>query len=371
MSCSSAGKVYDQPHDVSVAASSPQYTQALKKIDQGKYAEGRAELESFLQAVPVSKYTQVANFNIAYSLELERQFKEAADKYREVATSTLRSAPRLQAYALYRLSFCLEALGDDAQVVAVLNDVSKRKQLLNPEVGNAELPARLAAAYSRVGNIEKAQELYKEAEASVMGYRRLKSQAEKPEWLAKTLYHMGRTNLREANWQNFEVVVRPLAKTQQFLLEAAELNHEHWSRKASVDLVAIYESLWAVVQNPPSEKSGDDVLMARTIQQRQWEMTFEIVDLLDALKRARLADQNSQFVESLFNEIEKINREIKKVLAQQKVGSELTPAARKRILGKRSSPSLPAKPKTKKPESQLTPPPAMTPEAKTETDPNL
>lgn len=373
--CSSIGKkIFDQPHQVSAPSSSPQYNQALKKIEQGKYAEGRQDLENFLQSSPVSGYTQVANFNIAYSLELERQFKLASDKYREVIVSTLKSAPRLQAYALYRLSFCLEALGDDAQVVAVLEDVNQRKHLLTPEVATAELPSRQAAAYSRVGNIEKAQALYEEAETAVMRYRRQRSQAQQPEWLAKTLYHMGRTNLREANWENFEVVVRPLAKTQQFLLEAAELNHEQWSKKASEDLSAMYSGLWAVIQNPPSAKSDDDVLQARTIQQRQWEMTFELVDLLNELNRHRLPDQNSAYVQSLFSETEKVFREIKKLLAQQKVGSELTPAARKRILNQRTLPRLPTKSKTKA-EPLLIPPPAMTPlinnESKPETDPNL
>ncbi len=368
-SCSSIGKVFDQPHQLLAPASSHQYNQGLKKIEQGKYAEGRQDLENFLQAVPVSNYTQVANFNIAYSLELERQFQEAADKYREVIISTLKSAPRLQAYALYRLSFCLEALGDDAQVVAVLDDVNQRKHLLAPEVATAELPSRQAAAYSRVGNVEQAQALYKQAETAVMGYRRQRSQANQPEWLAKTLYHMGRTNLREASWENFEVVVRPLAKTQQFLLEAAELNHDHWSKKASEDLATIYKNLWTVIHNPPATTSTDDVLQARTIQQRQWEMTFEMVDLLNDLSRHRLADQNSTYVQSLFNETEKVNREIKKLLAQQKVGSDLTPAARKRILGQRSLPSLPRKSKTTE-KPVLTPPPALVP-AKPEADPNL
>lgn len=370
--CSSIGKVIDQPHQISAPSSSPQYNQALKKIEQGKYSEGRADLENFLQAVPVSSYTQVANFNIAYSLELERQFKEAADKYREVIVSTMKSAPKLQAYALYRLSFCLEALGDDAQVVAVLEDVNQRKHLLNPEVATAELPSRQAAAYSRVGNVDRAQALYKEAETAVMGYRRQRSQAQQPEWLAKTLYHMGRTNLREANWENFEVVVRPLEKTQQFLLEAAELNHDHWSKKASEDLAAMYKNLWSVIQNPPPITSDDDVLQARTIQQRQWEMTFQMVDLLSDLNRHRLADQNSTYVQSLYNETEKVDREIKRLLAQQKVGSDLTPAARKRILGQRRLPSLPRKSKTTA-KPVLTPPPAVPSvvEPETKIDPNL
>ena len=369
--CSSVGKVVDQPHQVATSSTKNEfYNQALKKIDQGKYSEARADLENFLREIPISSYTQVANFNIAYTLELERQFKEAAEKYRDVIVSTSKSAPRLQAYALYRLSYCLEAMGDDAQVVAVLDDVSKRSHLLASEVANAELPSRQAAAYARVGNVEQSQAYYKAAEAAVMGFRRKRNQTTQPEWLAKTLYHMGRTNLRDVTWENFEVVVRPLTKTQKFLLEAAELNHEHWSKKASEDLVAIYNNLWAVIQNPPNSSDTDEVLSARTLQQRQWEMTFEMVDLLADLNRHRLQDQDSPYVKALFSETAKVDREIKKLLARQKVGSDLTPAARKRILGQRTLRALPKKAKTQS-KPTLTPPPAMTPEAKTETDPNL
>jgi len=367
--CSSVAKIVDQPHQVSAPSSSPQYNRALQKIEQGKYAEGRADLENFLQAVPVSSYTQVAHFNIAYSLELERQFKEAAEKYREVSISTLRAAPKLQAYALYRLSYCLEAIGDDAQVVAVLDDVNQRKHLLTPEVATAELPARQAAAYSRVGNVDLAQKLYSQAETAMLRYRR-KSSQETPEWLAKTLYHMGRTNLRDASWENFEVVVRPLGKTQQFLLEAAELDHELWSKRASEDLAVMYKNLWTVIQTPPSAKGEHDIIHLRAIQQRQWEMTFQLVDLLDDLKRYRLRDQNSQYVQMLFRETEKVNREVRALLAVQKVGSELTPAARKRILGQRRLPRLPSKSKTKS-LPVLVPPPASDAQPKTETDPNL
>lgn len=365
--CGTVETLIDRPHVVEGNRVPPLYSQALAEIENGKYAEARANLELFLSQNPVSLYSQVALFNIGYTLELERSFKEAGDKYREVALNTVKSAPRLQAYALYRLSYCLEALGDDAQVVAVLTDVNERKQLLAPEVANAELPARLAAAYSRVGNTELAQKLYSEAASSLTKYRRQQDKSNRPAWLAKTLYHMGRSNLREANWENFEVVVRPLAQAQDFLLEAAELDDPQWSNKASQDLANVYNGLWNVIRNPPDTKDEDEVLKQRAAQQRQWEMTFQLVDLLDDLKRHRLAELNSTYVQNLFIEVDKLQKQIKKLLAQQKVGSDLTPAARKRILGHHPSSKLPAKTKTKIQTLPPPPPAAATPEV----DPNL
>lgn len=371
--CGSLPKLIDRP-DVAQGKSVPLlYSQGLQKIDQGKYAEARSDFELFLNRNPVSNYSQVANFNVAYTFEMQRSFKEAAAKYREVAVNTVKSAPKLQANSLYRLSYCLEASGDDTQVVAVLDDVNQRKELLPPEIANAELPARRAAAYSRVGNSDLAQQLYNQAASSMIQYRRQSDKTKQPAWLAKTLYHMGRSNLRDATWENFEIVVRPLTQAQDFLLEASELNDPIWSKKASDDLTAVYNNLWQVIQHPPDIKGEDEVLKARASQQRQWEMTFQLVDLIDALKRHQLKDQTSPFVTSLFNEIEKVQKQIKKMLAQQKIGSDLTPAARKRILNRKSFSKLPEK-RSKTQLPTMTPPPVEIPaEGSTPSseDPNL
>ncbi|RYZ69698.1 MAG: tetratricopeptide repeat protein, partial [Proteobacteria bacterium] len=162
------------------------YRSGVASLEAQKYDEAIQSFDTFLLQNPTSAWTQAAMLNTGRAFEGSKKWPEAAAKYRSVVQATGR-APKLRAMALYRLSFCSEAIGDDTQVVVTLNDLLSRTAYLPREVGSAELPARLAGAYARVGNFDQAQVYYRKAE---VGISRLKQESggKNPEWLAQTLF---------------------------------------------------------------------------------------------------------------------------------------------------------------------------------------
>lgn len=259
------------------------YRRGAEHLSSEKYDLALLEFEKHLQNQPASVWTQSAIFGSARALEGLERWTEAAERYRQVIHNT-RRAPNLQAMALYRLSFCREALGNDQETVAVLHDALTRSQHLPKEITMAELPARLAAAYARVGNFEKALSYYQSAEKGIYSLRRESAGKPLPSWLARTLFFMGNTSLRQATWEDFETYLRPLGRTQVYLLLTTELSIEPWSQKAAHELVTTYQSLWNAIESVSLPSGPDPVIAKREIQEKQWRRAALVLETLEALK---------------------------------------------------------------------------------------
>ena len=281
-------RIIDDPATRVPAEAPPEFRAALAHLEKEEYAKALEWLEEFLRKEPTSPWTQAASLNVGRALEGLGRWSEAAERYRKVVTATVDVAPKIQAMALYRLSFTYEALGDDQQTVVVLVDLMNRDKYLPEEIARAELPARLAGAYARVGNFEKAVAYYKLAENGVQRLKQANLSRTVPAWYARTLYFMGNMSLRKVSWQDFETAIRPLARSQVYLLQAAELSVEPWAERASRDLIATYRDLWSVIENAPKPADGDPVIAAREAQQKQWERAALVLDCLRDLRARAL-----------------------------------------------------------------------------------
>lgn len=308
------------------------YRGAVDALGRGKYDEALAGFDRFIQQNPASPFTQAATLNSGRALEGLKNWQGAIDRYHEVVRATA-SAPKLQATALYRLSFCHESLGDDAQVVVDLNDLLSHANGLPKETAQGELPARLAAAYARIGNFERAQEFYSRAEAGITKLRKAYG-GKVPEWLPKTLFLMGDCSNRQFSWNDFEPAIRSFARSQVYLLEAAELNQQPWANRGADELIRVYNTLVTTIEGAPVP-DGDPLLAKRALQHLQWDRAGLMVDLETEL-RARLLPESKNSVLAptlrILKMLAETDRRLAKLLIDRPAGEGLTneAAARKK-----------------------------------------
>jgi tetratricopeptide (TPR) repeat protein len=332
-----SAQIDDPRVEASLEGAPSAYRQALDLLSREKFDEALIQLEMFLRDMPTSRWTQATRLNIGRALEGLGRFTEAGERYREVIRATTPNS-RLQAAALYRLSFCSEALGNDQQVVAVLSDVVNRGSLLSSEVIRAEVPARLAAAYARVGNFDRAVDFYRQAEAGILRLRREWGDQKVPEWLPRTLFYMGNMSLRQATWNDFETSMRPLARGQVYLLQSAEYEIAPWSQKAAEELILVYRGLWNVIERAPEPELGDPLMARRALQEAQWDRAILLQESLRELRaRAQPYPEGAEPGPSamqVFSFATDLEAKITKLLLQRPFGEGLTSEAferRKRV----------------------------------------
>ena len=325
----SQGPIVEHVRGASPKEAPDLYKKAVDELESQKFQDALADFDTFLLNTPTSAWTQAARLNSGRALEGLKRWGEAADRYRSVIQATAK-APRLQAMALYRLSGCYEAMGDETQDVVTLNDLVSRAQFLPREIGQAELPAKLAGAYARIGNFDRAQEFYRRAEVGIARLRQ-ESGGEIPEWLAQTYFSMGETSRQQISWSEFETSIRPFARGQIFLLQAAELNRTPWSDRAADELVQVYNSLFETIRQAPMS-AGDPVLAKRALQKKQWSRVGLILDLMTEL-RARALPQETTSPQSakVQKALDLVDRKIQNFLLERPAGEGLTDESRLRV----------------------------------------
>jgi tetratricopeptide (TPR) repeat protein len=308
------------------------YRQAVDELESENFGDAVKDFDRFVLQNPASRFSQAALLNSGRALEGLKNWAGAADRYHQVINSTSRS-PRLQAMALYRLSYVDEATGDDVKMVVDLTDLLSRKNALPQEIAEGEMPARLAAAYARVGNFEKAQHFYRQAEIGIARLRQ--SQKETPEWLPRTLYVMGETSRSKLSWTDFEMYIRPLARSQVYLLQSAELARAPWSEKAAGELLEIYNEMLSVIE---VAQPAQDVIAKRALQQRQWARIGLVVECLEDLRARMVPDAaRGEPMAKLNKGLKLIDQKITSLLEERPAGEGLTQSAiekrKERILG--------------------------------------
>jgi hypothetical protein len=116
-----------------------------------------------------------------------------------------------------------------------------------------------------------------------------------------------------------------------YLLQAAELKDTEWSKKASQKLIEMYKSLWRAVNQVPEETDVDMVLAQRERQERQWDMAYLILSIIEELKINRIPnDKESEQVTEIFQFLSGYESDIKKFLSDQPAGQGKTLEAKKR-----------------------------------------
>lgn len=309
------------------------FERGLKALEQENYSEASRIFEGLLVSKPGSEFDLVALYNAGAAREGLQDCPKAAERYREVVRSSGGKFQRIEAQALFRLSLMYECLGQDTKALTSLLDARRRGKSLPFETLNAEIPAKLAAAYARVGNRTKALEYFNLASKGLKTLVAREGSSSQKETLSRTLYLMGQlTPAQRAGTAKADSFFQALGMQQPYLLQAAELGHAVYAKKAYEDLTLGYDMLWKM------EFAESD---------RQRDFYIRGLQAVKELRKIRLPTASPE-ASAIFAHLDKTELRLQTELAKFAETNKLTSEGEKREALKREgrlvSPT-PAKPK--------------------------
>ena len=303
------------------------YVVAQKHIEAARWADAELTLNDYLAKNPTSRWQRSSEYLLGVVYEGQDKCPAALEKYRGVIQD-VNSPAEVQAQSLFRSSFCWEAQGEEVKVIASLNDVWGRRAFLPIVTREAELPARLAAAYARAGNFDEADRFFKMAEEGLIKMRSQTGERE-PDWLGRTLYTMGHLSSSSLDTNEFRNVIRPIPRSQAFLVRAAATNQKPYADLAHKDISGLYQKLLQIVELALEKAPQRGLVDGREQQRLQWDNASEIFELVRQL-RSHLAIQ-SRRLDNLYSLADQVEVRVQKILASRPVGEGLTPEALSRV----------------------------------------
>jgi tetratricopeptide (TPR) repeat protein len=196
----------------------------------------------------------------AMQLEQEQKFKLAEEHYKDVRNKNLQSAPDIAAFAEWRLSYTAEALGDDLRALSHVASAENLKQSLPVTIRLAEIPARKAILYHKLGQFEQA---YKATQSADQGLEEILSGAHamRPQdaELCEMYYNMGAATAYVLDDQTPQSILMAQKVSQKYLLQSMQF-HQHKHAKMAADLLLQnMNSLWNWQQTFPDRRTQIDV----------------------------------------------------------------------------------------------------------------
>lgn len=316
----------------------PEFSRGLKALEKEDFGTAATIFDRLLVAKPASENDLLVTYNSGNAYEGLGNCGKAADRYREVVRGSAGKFPGIEAHAFYRLSLMYECLGQDTKTVTSLLDAQKREKQLPMEIARAELPARLASAYSRLGNRAKALEYFNLASD---GLKAILASGSTPrtqkESLGKTLFYMGHLNPAQRQGEGDPMgYLQALSMQQPYLLQAVELNHSSWSRKAAEDLNLAYDNILRFQIADPQKRNQ---FYTRSLQ------------VIAELRKIRLPD-GGKAEDEIFAKLDRTERRIQNEITMNAETTKLTPDAQKREglrrEGRVADPKRPSPKRTKK-----------------------
>lgn len=221
---------------------------AWAQVNTGAFQEGLNAFEKFRSVHPQTIFDAEALLGEAQAWEGLNEWSKAAKIDRQIVGERLASQPEVAVLAMYDLAGVSEALGDESQMLASLQDAESRGQFLPAEIRLAALPARLAVAYTKVSQPFEAKKARAAAEA---GIAQLKAQNLPPGKWAELYFVMGTVSTNQLAVENFQGHLDSFAGAQTFLLKAIETGVRPWSSRALQALQEHYRDFWNLAMSPP------------------------------------------------------------------------------------------------------------------------
>lgn len=333
LGCATQEKKIEIPGAVKVSPDSrgiDEFEKANQLLDARRYEEAAAAFDRLRVQKPATTLDFFILLNGGIAYQSAGDCKTAAERYRQTIRVTNKKNPQTQAMARLRLSDVLACQGDDRLAIVNLVELYKSRSYLPIEIAQAEVPARLAAAYARADNKKMAQKYFKEAE---IGFRKVNTmnatEAQKP-MLAKTLFLMGNMahlDPAKISAQDYFVSVDAL---QGFLYRAAEMDVANWSDLAVDQLQDAYQKVWMFIDRdqPTSEDSPE--LSAREMKVQKIQAAQSALSTMKELTNLYVPSKKpNKRLTLLFATLDKTERQIEGFLATNRLGNDLTPEAKK------------------------------------------
>lgn len=330
--CSLFGKKEDEKIDYSnqeVAAQ--EFEKGNILMDSENYQGALDVYSKIIVDKPVSTLDGLILFNAGLSHLLLQQCPAAESKLRKVVRMTHKTTPSLSVRAKLRLSESLSCQGKEKEAMVLLLEIDKEKSLLSAEVGGAEVPAKIAAAYSRNGNRKMAERYFAIAENGVRKLQAQKMAAkDKLSLLGKSLFLMGdATNVKKETLDP-QAYFQTLKVQQRYLLRAVEYDVKPWSQKAYDQLLEVYEPTWVFAANITPDPALDETAARRDLKVKRSTIIQMAMDSLRDLKAGKnLGMPETPMRNDLFTNLEKQLAKMNNYLVAEVPGSEFTSEAMK------------------------------------------
>ena len=312
------------------------FDQGFKALSKSDYKTAATKFTDLITQYPTTSYFHHAQYNLGLASEGLGKYPEAAQQYKSVAEFYQGTHNRDEVDALYRLSICYEVANDDPKVILTLLELQNHTALLGHDIADVELPARLAAAYARQGNHEQAESYFSKAEVGLKRLRALHPKGDTLLWLPKTLYSMGHLSppQKDLDPKSFENYLTSLVQTQEWLVQAAELGDNSWSKKAAEDLINIYFASWDVVEKHPTPSLPDKLLALKTQQEEQKGMAVNFDKAISKLKLERIPpsplEPEASRLKTVFNSIDVLQKQNDALLQRPPVQDQPTVESQQR-----------------------------------------
>lgn len=266
---------------------------AEKLLSEGKNKEAEEAFILFVKKQPTSFYYFRAKMGQARAVYEQKRWAEAAAIYREIEDGAHGLHPEIAGQALFELSFCYENLGDENRVLASLLDAQKEQSKLLPEIGLAEIPARIAASYHRMGQEAEAEKYLQAAQRGIVQIQVGKEQTlENKQWLAEIYFRMGQFSTRQLTEDNLQAHLDTLKMIQIFSLRCVETEMAPWSALVATELANNYQDFLHLIMQLPLSKSMDEAVAKRERTDRQMYFVGLLLAHIADLKSQRLVLEN-------------------------------------------------------------------------------
>ncbi len=295
---------------------SSEFEQGLRALEAEDYESAATIFDRLLVEKPASELDLVAIYNSGAAYEGLTKCKVAAERYRQVVRSSAGKFTRIEGEALFRLSVMYGCLGQDTKEITALLDARKRGKDLPPEIVDAEIPARLAAAYARIGNRTKALQFFTQASRGLKGVVKPRDGRKvQTERVARTLFLMGSLSPNQRRGEvDPETFLQSIAMQQPYLLQAMEMDHPVWSGKASDDLQNAYDNVWKFKIEDPNKRR---------------EFYTRAVQTINELRKIRMPRPEPR-IDAVFAMLDKTESRLQTELSQVAEQNRLTPEAERR-----------------------------------------
>jgi len=309
------------------------FNEAVLLLDREEYKASIKKFNYLLKQHPTTSMQFFILFNMGVAYEGMGHCGSAANRYRKIVSNQKGTNEALKARSLLRLSYTYECLKKDTLVVATLHDAIKKEKHLSKEVALAEIPARLAAAYSRLGNSVEAKRYFKKAQQGLKVINRTtRNKTEKKDLLAKTYYFMGDLRTVEIKGIDDTRFVEHLKSLQTYLLRSVELNVPKWSTLSANQILDAYDSIVGeILKHHKSTSLAKNSAKKQSELSANEELSLRALQSIDSLISNRFPDdKEAKVVSLLFTKVQERKRKIEISLASLGHRTTLTQEALRR-----------------------------------------
>lgn len=305
------------------------FERANRVFDEGDYKKAASMYDNLLKYNVTNQLDTLILYNAGISYLQTGNCSLASERLREVVRRTNKTSPAMKIRALWKLSDVYTCLGDDTKAIVNLIEVYNQRSRLPPEVGKAEVPARLAGAYARIGNVKQAEVFFRRAERGLAEIQMsVKDNRKQKEAIAKTLFQMGNLqaiNIATMPSEDYFVTIQAM---QKYLLKAVEYDVPMWSDKALQEINTAYENTWKYVDRMVPSEDNNQRLAEREAQIKRLEVVQLGIQSLKKLFDDHIPDPDeSEKVTQLMAKMRSQERRMQNYIATNIVGSTLTAAA--------------------------------------------